>query len=46
MKKVIAALLTLCLVAVVIPPVPDGNDGENGEPGISTHEYYYQTENN
>lgn len=46
MKKVIAALLTLCLVAVVIPPVPDGNDGENGEPGISTHEYSCQGDAN
>lgn len=40
MKKIIAVLLTLCLVTAVVPSVPEGNDGEDY--GISTCEYFYQ----
>lgn len=40
MKKIITVLLTLCLITVVVPPVPEGNDGEAY--GISTCEYSYQ----
>lgn len=40
MKKVIAALLTLCLVTLVIPPAP------NGDQGISTYEYSRQSHGN
>lgn len=38
MKNVFAVLLALCLVAVVVPPVPEGDDGNYG---ISTLEYCY-----
>ncbi len=40
MKKIITVLLTLCLITVVVPPVPEGNDGEDY--GISTCGYSYQ----
>lgn len=40
MKKIITVLLSLCLITVVVPPVPEGNDGEDY--GISTCEYFYQ----
>lgn len=39
MKKLIAALLTLCLVTVVVPPVSEGDNG--GDYGISTYAYSY-----
>ena len=38
MKNVFAVLLSLCLVAVVVPPVSEGDDGNYG---ISTLEYCY-----
>lgn len=48
MRKVIAALLTLCLVTLVVPPVPNGdNDGGSGnDSGISTHEYIIRENEN
>lgn len=44
MKKVIAGLITLCLVTVVLPPVSDENNDTN--PGISLHEYFIQDQVN
>lgn len=43
MKKVIAALLTLCLVFIIVPTVPD-NGSENT--GISLCEYSVQEGDN
>lgn len=43
MKKVIAALLTLCLVFIIVPTVPD-NGSENT--GISLCEYSVQSRDN
>ena len=40
MKKIIAALLTLCLVTVVVPPISDENN--NADLGISTYAYSLQ----
>ncbi len=43
MKKVIATLLTLCMIWVVVPTtatVPAGDEG------ISTYEYFYQDQVN
>ncbi len=37
MKKIITAHLMLCLVTVVVPPIPNGDN--NDDSGISTHEY-------
>ncbi len=37
MKKVLATLLTLCLITVVVPPVCD--ESNNVDSGISTCEY-------
>ena len=43
MKKVIATLLTLCMVLVVIPSTPNGdNEGQ----GISLQEYSIQAHDN
>ena len=39
MKKIFAALFTLCLITVVVPPV---SDEQNGDYGISTCEYCTQ----
>lgn len=36
MKKILATLLTLCLITVVVPPVSD--EGNNDDSGISTCE--------
>lgn len=44
MKKIITVLLTLCLITVVVPPVPEGNGEEDY--GISTCEYYYHRDIN
>lgn len=44
MKKVLAALLTLCLITVVVPPVSD--EGDNADSGISTCEYSQLTHGN
>lgn len=44
MKKIIATLLTLCLVTLVVPPILEGND--DGNYGISTCEYFYIDEFN
>ncbi|MDE6220515.1 MAG: hypothetical protein K2G51_08830 [Lachnospiraceae bacterium] len=48
MRKVIATLLTLCLVTLVVPPVPNGDtDGGNSDDaGISTCEYSCQGDAN
>ena len=43
MKKVIATLLTLCMVLVVIPSAPNGN---NDNQGISPYAYSKPTEIN
>lgn len=43
MKKLVAAVLTLCLVSVVVPPAADG---EGNDAGISTYAYSIQTDNN
>lgn len=43
MKKVIAALLTLCLVFIIVPTVPD-NGSKNT--GISLYEYSVQEGDN
>ncbi len=43
MKKIFAALLTLCLITVVVPPV---SDEQNGDYGISTCELVIQEINN
>ncbi len=43
MKKIVAALLTLCIVSVVVPPVSDSGDSDSG---ISTYEYVSQTHDN
>lgn len=40
MKKAIAVLLTLCMVAVVVPPTT------NNDLGISTYAYSRQTHGN
>lgn len=37
MKKVLAAILTLCLITIVVPPVSD--ESSNADLGISTCEY-------
>ena len=39
MKQFIAALLTLCLVSVVLPPTSTTPDTPNQNEGISTCEY-------
>ncbi len=39
MKKIITVLLTLCLITVVVPPVPESTDSEGY--GISTCKYSY-----
>lgn len=44
MKKVIATLLMLCLVTVVVPPIPE-NDSDD-DAGISTYAYYLQEDVN
>lgn len=44
MKKVIATLLMLCLVTVVVPPIPE-NDSDD-DAGISTYAYSCQYNNN
>lgn len=44
MKKVFASLLTLCLIAVVVPPVSSGDN--NADAGISTCEYSLPTHGN
>ncbi len=44
MKKLIVTLLTLCMVAVVVPPVSNGDNSEDS--GISTYAYYYRLDNN
>ena len=44
MKKVIAGLITLCLVTVVLPPVSD--EGNDADSGISTYAYFFQSNNN
>lgn len=36
MKKILAALLTLCLITIVVPPVSD--ESNNDDSGISTCE--------
>lgn len=36
MKKIIASLLMLCLITVIVPPVPDNDNGDDY--GISTCE--------
>lgn len=41
MKKILAALLTLCLITVVVPPVSDESNSDDY--GISTCDYSYQT---
>ncbi len=43
MKKVIATLLTLCMVLVVIPSAPNG---DNDNQGISLHAYSSQAHDN
>ncbi len=37
MKKVLAAILTLCLITIVVPSVSD--ESSNADLGISTCEY-------
>lgn len=44
MKKVIATLLMLCLVTVVVPPIPNDDNGDDS--GISTYAYFKQEDVN
>lgn len=44
MKKIIASLLMLCLITVVVPPVPNDDNGDDY--GFSTYSYILQEGDN